>query len=515
MMRTFFWLLVAAAIWPALAEAQTGGAGLVAPEALRRSGLARMWFTQLGLDRGRGRVSGVAMHVSPTQSHRILQITHDGQRYVFSERDRDAFGKEIGLEVAKEQAGKKAEEIQKLAAAAGQTAAAAPTVETHVVPKITLYASSDRGLVQALDGETGQTLWTTQVGQPLYPTTTPAANDKYVALCNGSTIYVLLAKDGSLAWSRPATGIPGAGAALSEEYLFLPMVSGHIETILLEQPKLPVAVYKSFGRTMIQPVVSSNSVAWPTDSGNLYVALAHGPGIRFRMQATETIAAAPAFLAPDKVFTASLDGYLYCVNERKGNILWRFTTGEPITHSPVTFGETVFAISKRGNMFAIDAQSAAERWVASGIRSYLAASTKRLYCTDTQGDLAILDQTTGSRLATVLGVTSDMPFMNSQTDRILLVSSTGLVQCLRESELPWPVVHYLIEPPTKQSRPTPKTGAPKADDKSAPPKATDPFGSAADTPAASPPPAAADPFAAPAAAKPAAPAAGADPFAPK
>ena len=431
---------------------------------------------------------------------------------MFSETDRHAFGKEIGLAVAKEQAEQQAAELHKLAAAAGRAEAAAPTIETHVVPKITLYASSDRGLVHALNGETGQTLWTAQVGNPQYPTTAPAANDKYVALCNGSMIYVLQAKDGALAWTRPASGIPGAGAALTEEYVFIPMVSGQIETLLLEDPKRPVAVHKSFGRAMIQPVVSSNSVAWPTDSGNLYVALAHSPGIRFRMQAAETIAAAPAFLAPDKVFTASLDGYLYCVNEEKGNILWRFTTGEPITHSPVTFGETVFAISKRGNMFAIDAQSAGERWVASGIRSYLAASAKRLYCLDLQGNLAILDQATGSRLGTVVGMTGDMPLMNSQTDRIMLISSTGLVQCLREAELPWPVVHYLIEKPTKQARPAPKTGAPKTDDKSAPPKATDPFGSGADTPATSPPPAAADPFAAPGAAKPAPPP---DPFGPR
>jgi putative pyrroloquinoline-quinone binding quinoprotein len=270
-----------------------------------------------------------------------------------------------------------------------------------------------------------------------------------------------------------------------------------------------VSVYKSFGRTTVQPVVSSNSVAWPTDSGNLYVGLAHGPGLRFRMHATDAINAPPAFLAPDKVFATSLDGYIYCLNERKGNILWRFTTGEPIAHSPVALGDTVYAISKHRNMYAIDVNSAAERWVIGGIRSYVAGNDKRLYCIDVRGDLVVLDTATGSRLGAIAGVPSDVPLMNAQTDRLILVSSTGLVQCFREANLPWPVVHYLIEPQKKIAKPLPSTQGPKTEEKSTAPTETDPFAPTGNQPP--PRPAAADPFAAPAAAKPAGPAA--DPFA--
>jgi len=288
-------------------------------------------------------------------------------------------------------------------------------------------------------------------------------------------------------------------------------VNGQIETLLIDEPKRPVVVYKSFGRTMVQPVISSNSVAWPTDSGNLYVSLAHGPGLRFRMQATDAIESAPAFLAPDKVFAASLDGYIYCLDEQKGNILWRFTTGEAIAHSPVALGGTVFAISKRGNMYAIEVDSGLERWIASGIRSYVAGNDKRLYCIDIRGDLVILDTASGSRLGAIANVPSDVPVLNTQTDRILLVSSTGMVQCLRETSLPWPLVHYQIEPQRKAARPMAKSGKSKADDKTAPLNDTDPFGPSGAKPAA--PPAGTDPFADPAPAKPAAPAAGGDPFA--
>lgn len=509
-MRRILLLIMALCSCPGLAVAQPAARALVSPQMARQVGLERMWYTQLGLDRGRGRIAGIFMHVSATEAHTVFQIAHDGRRYVFSQRDRNAFGNEIGIEGAKAEAEKKAEEIKKQLQAAGQAEAVAPAVEMIVVPKITLYASSERGTVHALDGETGRTLWTTAVGNALYPTMTPAANDKFVAVCNGSTLYVMQASDGAVIWSRPTVGSPGAGPAITDDYVFIPMVSGLVESFLLEDPTRPVGRYQSFGRTMVQPVVSSNSVAWPTDAGDLYVSLAHSPGLRFRMKASDTISAAPAFLAPDKLYVTSLDGYIYCVGEQKGNILWRFTTGEPIRHSPVALGKMVYAISTRGNMYAIDANSAAERWLVSGIRSYLAGNEQRLYCLDERGDLAILDAMSGSRLGTLTGVASDVSFLNPQTDRIFLVTSAGFVQCLRETNHPWPIVHYQIEPQQKKAKRAAGSPAGKTEEKKEPAPNADPFGGPGEPAPSSP--AGADPFGAPGAAAPAAPAAGADPF---
>src|SRR5437870_1057109 len=105
------------------------------------------------------------------------------------------------------------------------------------------------------------------IGNPMYATSTPAANDKFVSVCNGSTLYVMRAGDGSVVWTKAMVGAPGAGPALTEDYVFIPMVSGQVESLALDKPKLPAGLYKSFGRTVLQPVVSSNSVAWTTEAG--------------------------------------------------------------------------------------------------------------------------------------------------------------------------------------------------------------------------------------------------------
>lgn len=465
-----------------------------------------MWFTHLHIDRGRGRIAGLHLHVSDTMAHTVFQITHDGQRYVFSQRDRNAFGKEIGVAGAKKLAEEKLAAIDAAQKLAGKMDPL-PAIETFVVPKITLYSSSVRGTLHSLDGETGRTHWSKTVGNAAYPTTAPSAGDKYVGVCNGSTLYIMLAEDGSLVWSKPVVGAPGAGPALSNELAFVPMIDGKVETFDLANPKRPVAIYKSFGRAMVQPVVSLNSVAWPTDGGNLYVGLAREAGMRYRMQAKDAINSAPAFLAPNKIFATSLDGYLYCVNEQRGNIMWRFTTGEPISHSPIALGNAAYAITERGNMFAINATDGKEIWVQSGIRGYVAGNDRRLYCLDLGGNLTILETATGSKLGTISLGQIDMPFLNVETDRIILASSTGLVQCFRESSRPWPVVHFRTEasqpaiPPVKNvTAPPPAVGAPPP----AAGDAADPFGPKPGAPPAKPAGAEADPFGAPA--KPAAPA---------
>ena len=246
---------------------------------------------------------------------------------------------------------------------------------------------------------------------------------------------------------------------------------------------------------MVSPVVSTNSVAWPTDKGSLYVGLAHAPGLRYRMKAGDSIDSAPAFL-DDKVYATSIDGYIYCLGERKGNILWRFTTGEPISHSPIALDDTIYAISQEGNMYALDAKSAAERWITSGIKSYLAGNSKHLYCRDLRGDLAILDTATGTRVGTLTGVRADVPVLNSQTDRILLVHSSGLIQCLREINNPFPVVHYQIEPQHKATAKAPPKGeAKKTQDQQPPSQDTiDPFAPTTPAKPAAPPAAGGDPF---------------------
>jgi hypothetical protein len=95
------------------------------------------------------------------------------------------------------------------------------------------------------------------------------ASENHVALLNGSTLYVLRSTDGEMMWQKKTDGVPGASAAISNEYVFVPMVNGAIESYTLADPKAVPWIYRSLGRAMVQPALGFGSLAWPTDFGHL------------------------------------------------------------------------------------------------------------------------------------------------------------------------------------------------------------------------------------------------------
>ncbi|WP_254509150.1 outer membrane protein assembly factor BamB family protein [Anatilimnocola floriformis] len=487
-----------------VASAQITARGLIGPETLAPYGLEMAWSTTIAVDRGSDRVVDVTQHVSYNITQTIYEFTFDKQQYNFSERDLDPFGKVMGPDGAKKAAEKKWDQIKAEYAYQGLPEPTAPEIIARVVPEITLLATTQRGMVHSIDGNNGKTRWSTSVGKNRYPTTAAGGSDKLVAVVNGSTLHVLNANDGSFAWSRPLSGSPGAGPAVSDKLIFAPRINGAVELFKVDDHKRPAAIYKAFGRTMVQPVLSFNSVAWPSDEGHLYVGFANQQSVRFRIEAKQGIISQPFFSPAGKLFATSLDGYVYCIDEVRGEVLWRFTTGEPIDISPVAIGDVVYAITREHNMYAINIADASEKWVISGVGGFLSGTETRLYCTDVTGNMLVLESHSGAQLGQVGTSTMTLKMPNLQTDRIFLGQNTGLLQCIRQSNLKFPLVHYMAEgkrpvvpgaaPPGPGGVPAPGPGgvpAPMV-------PAVDPFGDpgAMPAPAPGPKPAAppADPF---------------------
>lgn len=490
------WLLTGSA-----AFGQISARGLIGPEQLAPLGLQMAWSTQIEVDRGSDRVVGVTQHVSYKELQTIYEFTFDNKLYTVSERDRDAFGAILGPEGAKRKVDQIWEQIKLEYEFRGLKEPEAPLIMQRVVPEITLYATTERGMIHAIDGNTGKTRWATSVGKSRYPTTTAGGSDKFVAVINGSTLYVLKAADGSFAWSRPIGGVATAGPAVSDQLVFVPRINGAVELYNVEDHRRPVAVYKALGAILVPPVTSYNSVAWPTDRGHLYVGFANQEIVRFRVEAKDGIIAQPFFTPSGRVLATSLDGYIYCIDEVRGDVIWRFTTGEPIDISPIAIDDTVYAITREHNLFAVNLYEpisedpAKKGWVVSGIGGFLAGSENRLYCTDVSGNLVVLDAKSGARLGAIPTAGMTLKFPNLYTDRIFLGQTTGLLQCIRQSDLKYPLVHYHSEPGQKK-RPAAPGAQPGQGAPMPPPNPVDPFADPA------PAPNAADPFADPAPAAP-------------
>jgi outer membrane protein assembly factor BamB len=450
-----------AAIW-----AQPTSIGLISETEARRCGLERTWVTQVELDPARGRVTHLSAWVSTEDITTVFDVHYDGRKKTFSEHDVDRFGRVFGKEGAQKEAADFIEELK--------SRKLEGKLEKVLVPEISLYASSDRAVIHAINAESGATRWAAVIGDRDQPTERPGPCAQYVAVLNGSDVYLLQRATGDIIWKRRVKGVPGAGAAVTSDFVVVPTLSGDVQMFSIKDTRRLPESYKSNGRVLVQPLVTPGTVAWPTDRGFLYAARTNKKGLRYRLEAKETIVSPATFFPPNHTFVASVDGYVYCLHEATGSETWLFSTGEAVSNSPIPIGENLFVVTDRGSLFCLEIKSGQSKWISSGLKRFLAASQDRVYCLGDTGRVVVLDIKTGGRIASLGTELLDLFFVNELTDRIYVGTKTGLVECLRETARSWPLVHVGVKEPGEAEPaegPAEEGAEPGPNGEKAPPKA--------------------------------------------
>ena len=307
-------------------------------------------------------------------------------------------------------------------------------VERAILTGDRLTVLTTAGVVQEVNALTGETVWTAPVGNANYPSLGPAANDKFVALINGSTLYVLRRQDGKPLLDRQVGGGPGAAPAVAAEYVFVPLISGRVEGYPLNQGDDKTHTpwyYQSHGRAMVSPLATPESIVWSTDQGNMYVGASLGPSVRFRLETPSDIVASPAYHNP-LVYVATMHGDVFAVHEVNGERTWKYSTGYPIVRAPAAVGDRVYVTTEEPALHCVDAKTGDGLWVSPNVTQFAAASGKRVYGIDELGALVVLDAKTGALLDRMPTDGTANALVNDQTDRLYLMSDDGLLQCLHE-----------------------------------------------------------------------------------
>ncbi|HEV7280849.1 MAG TPA: PQQ-binding-like beta-propeller repeat protein [Pirellulaceae bacterium] len=462
---------------------------------LKQFDLERMWSVQIATDVRFGGLAAITAYVSPSRSTTLYHVASGDELLVtVSELQLDAFGRKLGPEGARARAEK---ELAALQAADPELKA---EVTKRVVPQVTLYCMAKSGLVHALDAETGATLWVRQFGSPTNPPHHPGVNDKYLAIANGNNVYVADSQTGEILYESALASLAGAGPAVSDQLVHIPLADGFLESHYLRQPEERISRshyrFRSIGQHDVQPIVLGSTMAWPSTRGYLYVGDANRNAVRYRLEGRDAIRAKPAFGAGNRILVGSVDGNLYCLQERSGTLEWRFTTGQPIIESPFVVGEDVYVTNEYGGIFSIDLTTGQERWWAPAVTRVISASPTRVYGIGDTGSVYVLDRASGGLVGTIPLLGDNVSFVNTLTDRIVLATQRGRVVSFRETSATYPVVH------AGDTVTTPADPAAQPGQKGQP----------GQNPAGGTPPATVDPFATPAGADPFAAPSGADPF---
>lgn len=327
---------------------------------------------------------------------------------------------------------------------------------------------------------------------PAAEPTAPAANNVVVAVINGTTLFLLDRADGrphtdaksGKVWQTRLRNLPKNAPLVTDEYVYVPAADGHIESYLINDLTAGVTYMTSSGRNLQPPVIAGERVVWLSDRGSIHVTMPDNITPKYEILLGGPATAQLAVHTP-YVFAADTDGDLFSIREADWSIFWKFPTGSPISEAPIAAGDSVYVMPDNAGIYCVGMADGHQQWVNDAPRQFLAVSPSKVYAVDRWNRMLILDSKQGGTLDTIPLASDIRPLTNSQTDRILLASDSGLLQCLHETLLTQPIYYPTprIAAPPKPLPPTVSRPKPAADDADKPKPAPKPKKADADQPA--------------------------------
>lgn len=104
-------------------------------------------------------------------------------------------------------------------------------------------------------------------------TTPPSINNEFVAVTNGSTLYVLARATGAILYQQRLGGAPSAGPGVSEIDAVVPLSNGIVEAYKLKRERLLDHVplrFSGTGSATTEPLIIKDRALWSTEQGYIY-----------------------------------------------------------------------------------------------------------------------------------------------------------------------------------------------------------------------------------------------------
>jgi outer membrane protein assembly factor BamB len=346
-----------------------------------------------------------------------------------------------------------------------------------------LVSVSNDGAVQALNGETGELLWSNAIGDFRLPTYGPGINDQFVTVVNGYDLFILDLVTGRTLGKRRLTESPSATPQPIGQLVYVPGIKGSL--IAYQGDKLeaePISV--RFTDPLTAPVVASQDgkfLAWP-NKNHLYLAQS---GSQFklwsRVETNSTFRSMPQ-LTEDGFLAVASSGMVYRISTKKEqtkSIVWRENLAAPVGSPPVVARGIAMIVSDIGDGYALDINTGDLLWRCSvpDLSRVLSITEKRVYAQRKAGQLVAIDRSNGKAVAN-LGRSFAQGVFNTVNDRVLLRSLSGSLICLREAEAIDPILNLATPNKTNLAATTPAIGpSAVASEPAIAPAANDPFSS--------------------------------------
>ena len=421
-----------------LVSAQSAGT----EQQLDRSGLRSIWFNTIGIGSG-GKI--VDWHLNVKQGHSTSFVRIEAGTYTetLSENDLNAFGEPWGLDGLVEQAELRREILEAQLSRRGQSIPV--KVDQYSLPKSSIYILGSNNVLTSLDADSGKQNWSVTFGSTRLPSIGVGSSDNHVAAVNGSRVYCFDAITGKELWSHACRNAVVNSPVVASNKIFVPLIDGRMEAFQIDNEGVDSYVIFGTGKPTARPLLTENTISWPTTAGHLNVAPIEGRYEKYMLYRLKAFGGIASSAASDgkRLYATSRRGFVYAIDENAGRLEWQTPLGVEISQSPYLLGEYVYIITDDGRMYKLDAKSGGFVWdrPVRGVGRFIGASQNRLYVTDRGRSMLTLEPNTGAVLSSVEGAEVQFVLANKATDRLYVASSLGLVRCIHEIGRPVPYFH--------------------------------------------------------------------------
>ena len=305
-----------------------------------------------------------------------------------------------------------------------------------------VFAQTNKANFHVFDAESGRLLWTANFGQFSVKAFPASANSTKVFVTNSNTLHALDRKTGRESWTVNFESIPGSPTSADDDHVWVGMLSGKLHTLRAKDGKELWNV-QTRGDLSSRPHPAGRLVAYASHDGRVYASRSEFSQPLWQWAAGGPVTAPLGASGIRTLLIPSLDKSLYAVDLFTGETKWNFATGAPIEQEPLVTGEDVFVVNKEGMLSSINAATGSLNWTIPTLGGPLLGVTgKRVYLESIDGDLFIVDRSTGHMLfdprdtherAGVNIRSFQLGPTNRLNDRIYIASRSGMLICFREA----------------------------------------------------------------------------------
>ena len=317
-----------------------------------------------------------------------------------------------------------------------------------------LFAQTSYAMLHTLDAETGQLLWSAQLGERTGFARGVAANSFAVFVTNSAQFFALDKKTGRLIWKVPLATIPTTFPACDEERAMVGLTSGKLyafdlkkrddqgnETVLTQPQE--AWNWQAGGPMLTRPLPADQVVVFGSSDGKAYVVMANERTPLFRFSSGAAVGAGLGAFGTRELLIPSADNNLYAVDLFTTLGLWTFPSGAPIAQEPIVADQDIYIANSVGNLSSLDPASGVPRWTKrTQGGQFVSISGSKVYLRSFNLDLFVVDRKTGqvvvdpgeTLLRAGLNLREyELDFVNRFNDRLYFGTRSGMIVCIRET----------------------------------------------------------------------------------